>query len=64
MKMKINRKCFKTALLKVYRWPAVSVASFIRKADSLYQPQTTGSESLRLGVLPVITMSSGLKLNI
>ena len=64
MKMKINRKCFKTALLKVYRWPAVSVASFIRKAVSLCQPQTTGSESLRLGVLQVITMSSGLKLNI
>ena len=64
MKMKINRKHFKTGLLKVYRWPAVSVASFTRKADSLCQPQTTASESLRLGVLPVIPMSSGLKLNI
>ena len=62
--MKINRKHFKTGLLKVYRWPAVSVASFTRKADSLCQPQTTASESLRLGVLPVIPMSSGLKLNI
>ena len=62
--LKINRKHFKTGLLKVYRWPAVSIASFTRKADSLCQPQTTGSESLRLGVLPVIPMSSGLKLNI